>query len=124
MRPTRSYRIASRHPDCHALKSWVGFDPKETTLKHISCSSFSRDIDYVIGAAHRKSRLGRSDEILVIACSRDRIHCCRVQQAVLNEALVDMDADHLAKDDVRMGRVSVGVIEPHCLQPFAFHRAG
>jgi hypothetical protein len=45
-RSVKSSPASPRRQSAHQARTFShSLDPKETTLKHISCSSFSRDID-------------------------------------------------------------------------------
>src|SRR6267154_1558509 len=53
-----------------------------------------------LGPRERKFRFRRADEIIMIAGARDRPHRGGVELAVLDEMVVDINADHLSEHDV------------------------
>ena len=96
-------RAARLHPN--GLKTAIAVDRQRTT-------SLRGAVRLLFGG--RRARRGRAgdrehlvdDGVVGIAAARDRLHRRGVEPAVLDEAVVDMDADHLAEHDV--------AIEPAC----------
>jgi hypothetical protein len=76
-----------------------------------------------LGKAKGESRVFGRDEVILVSCARDRFHRGSVKQAVLYEALVDMNINHLAEHDESCGGIAIDVNEPHSLQPLAFEGA-
>src|SRR5258706_7511351 len=76
-----------------------------------------------LGPRERKFRFRRADEIIMIAGARDRPHRGGVELAVLDEIVVDINADHLSEHDVTLGHVAAEIRQAHGLQPFAFEGA-
>ena len=64
------------------------------------------------------------DGVVGITATRERLHRRGVETAVLDEAVVDVDADHLSEHDETVGRFSVQILEIDDLQELAFERAG
>src|SRR5262245_32945630 len=72
---------------------------------------------------HGESRVSRDSEVVTIAGAHDRLHGSSVEQAVLDEAFIDVNPDDLTEDDEAPSGLAVDVVEPQGLQPFAFQRA-
>src|SRR5215510_4347200 len=70
--------------------------------------------------AHGKPGALAGDKIIMIAGTHDRSHCGGVDQAVLDEALIDVNANHLAESDEARSGLAVDIVEPDGPQPFAF----
>src|SRR5580700_7998465 len=77
-------------------------------------------VNATLGKAKGKSGVFGRDEVILVARTRDRSHRGSVEQAVLYEALVDMNTDHLTEHDESFRRIAIDVNELHGLQPLAF----
>ena len=64
------------------------------------------------------------DGVVGITATRERLQRRGVEATILDEAVVDVDADHLSEHDETVGRFSVQVLEIDDLQELAFERAG
>src|SRR5258706_11239414 len=62
--------------------------------------------------------------VFVVTAARDRLHRGGIDAAVLHEALVDVHADDLAKDEDARGVLAVLVGEPDRLGNLALQRRG
>src|SRR5580704_1564795 len=76
-----------------------------------------------LGKFEKKARVGCRDKVLLITRARDRLHCAGIEEAVLNETLVDVNADHLTEGNEPWGGIAVDILELDRLQPLAFQRA-
>jgi hypothetical protein len=74
-------------------------------------------------SSQRKSGLRGCDEIVVVARSCDRLHGGRVDEAVPDEPIVDVNTDNLPEGDVGINLCAIDIAEPYRLQPSAFQRA-
>src|SRR5215470_18843551 len=70
--------------------------------------------------AHREPSILTGDKVVMIAGAHDGSHCSGVEQPVLDETLIDVNANHLAEGDEARGWVAVNIIEPDGPQPLAF----
>ena len=71
----------------------------------------------------KKARGGCSNEVFLITRARDWFHCAGIEEAVYNEILVDVNANHLTECNEPWGGVAVDIFELDRLQPLAFQRA-
>src|SRR5262249_58866362 len=89
---------------------------------------FGRGLDHrrrVFGLARPHHRNDLVDHrVIGIAAARDRPHGGSIEPAVLDEAVVDVDADDLAECDMPMRGLPIKVIEVDDLQELAFERTG
>jgi len=77
----------------------------------------------VVAKIDEKARALGSYEILLITRSGDRLHRGCVEEAVLDEMLVNMNADDLTESDESRCGFTVNILEPNSLEPLAFQRA-
>src|SRR5260370_1273083 len=61
--------------------------------------------------------------ILVVAAARERLHRRGIEPAVLDEAVVDMDADHLSEHHVALRGAALEITQVDDLQQLALERA-
>src|SRR5262245_9667545 len=62
--------------------------------------------------AHGKPGVLAGDKIVMIAGPHDRFHRSGVEKSVLDEALVDVNANDLAEGDEARGGLAVDIVEP------------
>src|SRR5215208_2928669 len=62
------------------------------------------------------------DRIVAVAAARDRLHRSSVEPAVLDEEVIDVDADHLPEYDVTVGCPSIEIAQRDDLQKLTFER--
>ena len=71
----------------------------------------------------KKTRGGCSNKVLLITRARDWLHCAGIEEAVFNEILVDVNANHLTECNEPRGGIAVDILELDRLQPRTFQRA-
>ena len=96
-----SHRVR-RNVEASAImpRSCTEFAPTQLPAQRSASSAARR-------ALHRKPRLRHHGIIVVVAGALDRPHRAGVEEAVLDEALVDIDADHLAEHHMAVGRAGL-----------------
>jgi hypothetical protein len=83
----------------------------------------SRSAAAWLWSSQRKSGVRGCDEIVVVAGSCDRSHGGRVDEAVPDEPIVDVNPDDLPEGDVGINLCAIDIAEPDRLQSSAFQRA-
>src|SRR5690242_16981604 len=136
--PLSSIWPASGHP----IRGWgtiVGTREPRCARDHYSLGITGRGRQGWAGALlrrlHLRLRVGRRlwphhrndlvhDGVVGVAAARDRAHRGGIEAAILDEAIVDVDADHLSERDVAMRRLAIEILEIDDLQKLAFQRTG
>src|SRR5262249_38338611 len=124
---TRLTHPATREhpPQSYPRTSAGSMHGKEPKAARVPCAPAGASIcAAAFRARERKFRFRRPDEIIVIAGARDRPHRGGIELAVADEAVVDIDRDHLTEHDVALSDAALDVVQAHRLQPLAFERAG
>jgi hypothetical protein len=75
------------------------------------------------GKFEKKARVGCSNEVFLITRARDWLHCAGIEEAVFNETLVDVNANHLTECNEPWSGIAVDIFELDSLQPLTFQRA-
>src|SRR4051794_10743710 len=63
------------------------------------------------------------DGIVAVTAACDRLHRSRVEPAVLNETIIDVNPDHLPEGHVTVSRLAIEIVEFDDLEKLAFERA-
>ena len=71
----------------------------------------------------KKTRVGCSNEVLLITRARDWLHRAGIEETVFNEIFLDVNADHLTECNEPWGGKAVDIFELDRLQPLTFQRA-
>src|SRR5262245_2570944 len=77
-----------------------------------------------LGKTQREARLRSRHEIVLIAGAGNRSHRGGVEQAVLEKAIVNVNADHLTEGDETRARPAVEIGELQDVQQPTLQRAG
>ncbi len=59
---------------------------------------------------YEKAVFGGRDEIFMVPGTRDRLHRSRIEQAIFDEALINVDANDLTKGNETRGGISMDVL--------------